>query len=94
MSRALPAPGCLDLDFGRGYALGDAAEVALEDYARALAAGRAAETVPDPADPAAVRGVHVCGAAPPTPVEDVRADLEGFARDLSARAGGATLGWE
>jgi hypothetical protein len=94
MSRALPEPGCLDLDLGRGFALGDSAEVALEDYARALAAGRAAETVPDPADPAVVRGVHVCGAAPPAPVEDLRADLEGFARELSARGAGTSLGWE
>jgi hypothetical protein len=94
MSRTEPVPGCLDLTFARGYSLSDAAEVALEDYARALAAGGSAETLPDAGDPAAVSGVHVCAAAPPSPVEEVRADLEGFARELAARGGNGSLGWE
>jgi hypothetical protein len=94
MSRALPAPGCLEIAFGRTYVLGDAAEVALEDYARALAAGRAAEAVADAAPEGGIKGVHVCEAAPPGPLEDVKADIEGFARELAAHGAGASLGWE
>jgi hypothetical protein len=94
MSRTEPGRDCLELAFARAYALGETAEVALEDYARALAAGHAAEAIPDASDPRRVRGVHVCRAAPPAPVADVRADLEGFARELASRGGGASLGWE
>jgi hypothetical protein len=68
----------------------EAAEVALEDYARVLARARAAEAAPADA-PGTVRGVHLCGATLPLPPATV-ADIEGFAESLPAlRAGG--LGW-
>jgi hypothetical protein len=92
MSRADPGPDCLDLPFAASRAVGEAAEAALEDYARVLACARAAEAIPDPAHAGRVSGVHLCGAAPHA-VEELRDELEAFARDLSLR-GGAGLGWE
>jgi hypothetical protein len=91
MSRQDPRQGCLDFAFSRSYALSDGAEVALEDYARALAASRAAETIAE--DTGAVRGVHLCGAQSGAEAL-LRGELEDFARDLSARSGNAGLGWE
>ena len=91
MSRQDPRQGCLDFAFSRPYALSDGAEVALEDYARALAGSRAAETIAEDAGP--VRGVHLCGAQSGAEAL-LRGELEDFARDLSARSGSAGLGWE
>jgi hypothetical protein len=88
VSLSAPGPGCHDLRFAQPYPLGDAAEVALEDYARAVWRARAAEAV---RDSEGVRGVHVCGAHGPTPA--ARADVEAFARDLWARSGEGGLGW-
>jgi hypothetical protein len=69
----------------------EAAEVALEDYARVLARAQAAEAAPADGEPGMVRGVHLCGATLPLPPATV-ADIEGFAESLLAlRAGG--LGW-
>lgn len=72
--------------------MSDEAAVALEDYARVLAASDAAEAITDPNDPGRVRGVHVCGARLDAPATEP--DLEDFARGLVARAAGAGLGWE
>jgi hypothetical protein len=91
MSRQEPRQGCLDFAFARAYALGEGAEVALEDYARALSGSGAAETLADEAG--RVRGVHLCGAGGGAEAR-LRAELEDFARDLHARSGNGGLGWE
>ncbi len=93
MSRLDPGPGCLDFAFSRSYALSDAAEVALEDYARALAGALAAETTPGDSVDGPVSGVHLCGAAPEA-APLLQGELEEFAHDLAARSGRAGLGWE
>ena len=86
-----PEAGCYDIGFDAAYPLGEEAEVALEDYARALTRGRAAEALRASDDPGAVRGVHVCGlAAAITPA--LLRDLEDFARSLGTGTGGG-LGW-
>jgi hypothetical protein len=93
MSRMDPGPGCLDFAFAHSYALSDAAEGALEDYARALAGARAAETTAGDSADGPVSGVHLCGAAPgAAPV--LQGELEAFARELAARSGRTGLGWE
>jgi hypothetical protein len=91
VSRGHARPGCLDLAFREAYPLTEAAEVALEDYARALLRGDAAEAVPTAEEPARVGGVHVCGLAEPASAAAL-ADLEDFAREM-ATAGGGGLGW-
>ena len=92
MSRDRPEPDCRNLPFRRRYALPDPAEVALEDYARALTRCRTAELLRAEEDPSAVAGVHVCGLQAP-PGEAALADLEDFARDMAARASEGGLGW-
>jgi hypothetical protein len=72
--------------------LDDAAEVALEDYARALARAAAAEAYRDARDTARVAGVHVCRAAS-APEPGALADLDAFARELASRSEGGGLGW-
>jgi hypothetical protein len=89
MSRTRPESDCLDLAFQAGYALHDPAEVALEDYARALTRARAAEAIRAGPSPT-VTGVHVCGASLK---EGALADLEAFARDMAERDAGGGLGW-
>lgn len=81
MGRTRPGPECRELHFARSEALSDGAEVALEDYARALAGAQEAEAIPDAED--RVAGVHLCraGALPDT----LAADVEDFARDLARR---------
>jgi hypothetical protein len=91
MSASDPRQGCLDFAFSRAYALGEEAEMALEDYARALAGARAAETIAEEAG--TVRGVHLCGAGAEAEAA-LGAELEEFARGLLARSGSAGLGWE
>jgi hypothetical protein len=67
----------------------DAGEVALEDYARVVLHAEAAEAV---RAGEALVGVHACGLeADPSPA--AARDVEDFARDLAARAGGGGLGW-
>ena len=48
MSHLRPEKGCYDIDFEAAYPLGEGAEVALEDYARALARAGAAEAPATP----------------------------------------------
>lgn len=92
VSRRRPRPDCAELAFQARFPLDEAAEVALEDYARALTRGAEAEALRADDDPGVVRGVHVCAvAAGVTP--EIRRDLEDFARDLALRAGGGGLGW-
>jgi hypothetical protein len=92
MSRLDPGQGCLDFAFSRGYALGEGAELALEDYARVLAGAGSAETI-SAGEEGPVRGVHVCGAGPGAEAS-LREELEEFARGLAARSGRTGLGWE
>ena len=92
MSRQDPRQGCLDFAFSRSYALSEGAEVALEDYARALTRARSAEAVRASDDPATVRGVHVCGMGM-TLTPALLRDLEDFARSLIMGPGGGGLGW-
>jgi hypothetical protein len=91
MTRERPLSDCVELLFARRYALGPSAEVALEDYARALARATAAEAFADAVDPQQLTGVHLCSPATP-PHEGVLEDIEAFARELSEhrRSG---LGW-
>jgi hypothetical protein len=94
VSRLRPEPDCRDLPLRAPCRLGDAAEVALEDYARALARARLAEALRTGADEQQVTGVHVCGAgAAATPA--LLDDLHAFARDLEQRSadGSGGLGW-
>ena len=91
MSVRSPGPACEDLLFPAAYPVGEAGEVALEDYARALTRAEAAEVLAAEGEPPRVRGVHVCRPqAPVTPA--LRADLDAFARGLAVEAGGG-LGW-
>ena len=83
MPHTRPEPGCYDIDFAAALPLDEPAEVALEDYARALTRAQAAEAVRAGDDPATVRGVL-------TPA--LLRDLEDFARSLIMGPGGG-LGW-
>jgi hypothetical protein len=93
MSRTRPVSGCHDLAFGSPYLVDDSGEVALEDYAREVTRAREVEVVRASDDPVRVIGLHLCGLdAVPAPA--LRADVEDFARDLDALAGGGGgLGW-
>jgi hypothetical protein len=92
VSRRLPLADCAELAFRGRYSLDELAEVALEDYARALTGGAEAEALRADDDPSVVRGVHVCALGPRV-TPGIRQDLEDFARDLALRAGGSGLGW-
>jgi hypothetical protein len=91
VTRAHPEPGCQDIVFQDGYAVDEAGEIALEDYARALAGAAAAEVIRDGGEGSRVRGVHVCAPASAVTAA-VSGDVEGFARSLALdRPHG--LGW-
>lgn len=93
MTSDRPEPDCRELPFAGVYALGAAAEVALEDYARVLARARSSTVLESGEAGNAVRGVHLCGVRSPLQ-ESAREDVEAFARDLASRGddrGG--LGW-
>jgi hypothetical protein len=91
MPHTRPESGCYEIGFATAYPLGEAAEVALEDYARALTKAHAAEAIRAGDDPATVRGVHVCGLGMALTPALLR-DLEDFARSLTMGTGGG-LGW-
>ena len=92
MPHTRPEVGCYEIDFAAALPLDEAAEVALEDYARVLTRARAAEAVRAGDDPATVRGVHVCGLAT-TLTPTLLRDLEDFARSLIVAGPGGGLGW-
>ena len=92
MSRHRPEPDCYDLAFQAGYPLPEPAEVALEDYARALTRSRGAESIRAADDPSVVTGVHVCGLGAPLKRTALN-DIEDFARDMALRGPGGGLGW-
>lgn len=91
--RHRPVSGCHDLSFSSAYVVDDSGEVALEDYAREVTRAREVELVRSSDDPVRATGLHLCGLdAVPAPA--LRADVEDFARDLDALAGGGGgLGW-
>jgi len=91
MSRHVRRAGCHNLELGAVRRLADGAAVALEDYARALTRAARVEAIPGGAG-SGISGVHVCGAAQP-PAEELRRDLEAFARDLAGEREGGGLGW-
>jgi hypothetical protein len=76
-----PDAGCIELLFEGRYVVGPGAEVALEDYARALTRASGAEVLHDEGTPPRVRGLHLCAPATP-PDPPVHRDLEAFARRL------------
>jgi hypothetical protein len=90
LSRERPAEGCRELSFAAELTVPEAAQPALEDYARAASGAEAAAVVPGE-HPGRVRAVHLCGARGGED-ESVRRDVEAFARELGARAGEG-LGW-
>jgi hypothetical protein len=92
VSHGRDAPGCFDLPFLAAYPLGESAEVALEDYTRAVLRCEAAEALRAGDEPSRVTGVHVCGLAA-TPARAALIDLEDFAREMAVRGGGEGLGW-
>jgi hypothetical protein len=85
-----PGSACRDVSFAAPLPIGEAGEVALEDYARAVTGASTAHALAAAGD--RVRGVHLCGLAGPTPPERLR-DIEDFARDMAGRGGGSGLGW-
>lgn len=88
-------PACgepFELMFDDGVRLADAAEVALEDYARALTAAAGAVAVKRGESEAEVIGVKLLGPAlGATP--EARRDIQDFARGLAAQGEGPGLGW-
>jgi hypothetical protein len=91
MPHAQPQSGCYEIGFETPQPLGEPAEVALEDYARALTRAQGAEALRAADDPAMVRGVHLCGLGTAVTSTLLR-DLEDFARSLVSGSGGG-LGW-
>lgn len=92
MSRAQPRPDCREIVFGSPYTIGEPGEVALEDYARALARANGAEAFRSAGEPARIAGVHVCGVGRELD-RQVVVDIEDFARELAASSGSGGLGW-
>jgi hypothetical protein len=93
MSLRRPEVSCQDFAFRAVYRLEAPAEVALEDYARTLFEGRAAEAIPAKEGPPQFSGVHVCGVEGVVSI-GLLEDLEAFARDLASRGReGGGLGW-
>ncbi len=91
MPHSRPEEGCYEIDFEASVRLDEAAEVALEDYARVLTRARGAEALRADDEGATVRGVHVCGLGSAV-TGALRRDVQDFARSLAAGTGGG-LGW-
>jgi len=81
------------LPFRAAYPLGEAAELALEDYARALGGCDEAEVLRAADDPGMVKGLRLVGLRG-TLTPALLSDLEDFACEMAQRRGtGAGLGW-
>jgi hypothetical protein len=91
VTRERPGEGCVELRFARPLAVGAPGQVAVEDYARALARAEGAEAIPAPGDEGRLAGVHLCAPALGVPGA-VHEDVEAFAREM-ARREGEGLGW-
>jgi len=81
-----------ELTFGEGFALSDAGEVALEDYARVLTSALRAEAVRGGDSGLRITSVRLYG-APSPPSVDQHQDIEAFARGLAEEPSGLGLGW-
>lgn len=92
MSLAHPEAACREIGFTSAVPLEEESEVALEDYARALARARGAEAVRAAGDAVGVRAVHVCSPEAAL-TESLRRDVEDFARSLATGRAGGGLGW-
>jgi hypothetical protein len=77
-----------DLAFRTPVVLDDAAEAALEDYARVVARAESAEAL---VTGEKVSGVRLRGGE--APAASMVRDIEDFACDLATRGGGSGLGW-
>ena len=91
----MPETGAVEpceLIFAESLALGDAGEVALEDYARVLTAATGAEAIRDEQAGGRVRAVRLVGQKA-TPSAAQHRDIEDFARGLAALSTGSGLGW-
>jgi hypothetical protein len=86
-----PRAGCFEVVLREPLALGEPAQVALEDYARSLTRAGAAEVLRG-GEAALVTGVHVCE-APSRPSQAALADIEAFAAGLAEAGQSAGLGW-
>jgi hypothetical protein len=84
--------GVVDVAFPKGYALSESAEIALEDYARVLAQAEGSEALHQDEPPALVTGVRL-RAAGLRLTDELRRDIEGFARGLAQDREGGGLGW-
>jgi hypothetical protein len=90
----VPEPGTepCELTFGEGLALGEAGEVALEDYARVLTAALRAEAIRGQGAGDRITAVRLVAPARPPSAAQHR-DIEDFARGLVMRDAGSGLGW-
>jgi hypothetical protein len=84
--------GHCKLIFGEEFVLGDAGEVALEDYARVVTAAVSAEVLREDAAGVRVTAVRLVEPSTPPSAAQLR-DVEDFARGLAAEGGGLGLGW-
>jgi hypothetical protein len=84
-----PLPDCGEVALPEPCPLLPTAEVALEDYARALTGARAASAV---SDREAVVAVHLCGLSSAVTAA-AQKDIVDFARELRATSSGGGLGW-
>jgi hypothetical protein len=91
VTRETTGGACLEVSFGGTYRIGDAGQVALEDYARELTRAEGAEAIFAPSDTRGLAGLHLCGPLVP-PRGAVLEEIEAFARNLAHRAGDG-LGW-
>lgn len=82
----------LELPLLEPLALSEAAEVALEDYARAVTRSERAVALRDGETGACVRALRLDGLAG-EPDADARRDVLAFARALADAGQGAGLGW-
>jgi hypothetical protein len=89
MSHEQPAKDCAEVPLREPLALEPPAEVALEDYARALSGARSADAVHESDR---IVGVHLCGLPAPLTGE-ARKDLVDFASELRDKIAGGGLGW-
>jgi hypothetical protein len=90
MSEERHGPDCAEIVFRRATPTGG--EVALEDYARAVARAGTASVLFTGDEPRRVRGVHLCGLESPLEGTAAAEDVEAFAWELAERSGGG-LGW-
>lgn len=82
---------CVEWRLPEALRLGEAAEVALEDYAREVTRSQAAEAVREAPDGPLV-ALRLLGLAR-EPDASARSDVFAFARELEAPSAGAGLGW-